>query len=331
MKKIILWISILTMILGTAGVASATLINGGFEDNGGSFDGWSAPPTGVVLDLFPPIQSLWDPLPFGPPPTMDSMKTPIVDSVNTNPIFTPTEGSKFAALKTGEATTPVANTDGSIPGEDKPGLPDGDKYSGKFTDDGSGPTLSQTVVTMQAGYTLSGYAAFFTQEPQYVRDTLGNILYSFNDSAYLRISGGTVNETIWGSSTDSIIADVDGKDNHELYFNASDGTYVLDPDLDPLPDPGIDPAWAFFPMIYVGGWSNWFYWDWTAPLAGDYTLTLGIINEDFYDGAIGSQFVERVDSVAFLDNVVLTPEPATVLLLASGLGGLAGLRRRFKK
>jgi len=301
MKKIILWISILTLILGTAGVASATLINGGFED--GDFTGWTqtaTPPTGAVLGSFPPG---WAPLPFGPPPTMDSVKT--------NPIFEPFEGYKFAALQTG-----------AIPN------PGGDPAW--ITDLGSEPTLSQTV-TMQAGYTLSGNAAFFTQEPKYVDSIF------FDDRAYLKIfdSGGTeVAESLrWESSTASIIADVDGKDNHELYFDVSafhfdiegnpiidDGTYVLDP-------VGFDPGDVAYPRAYVGGWSGWTYWEWTAPAAGDYTLTMGIINEDFYDG----ELIESVNSVAFLDNVVLTPEPATVLLLASGLGGLAGLRRKFKK
>lgn len=318
MKKIILWISILTMILGTAGVASATLINGGFEN--GDFTGWDdpdpPPPTGAVLGFFPPDPPDWAPLPF--PPTDADLGQPSTPEVGD--LFIPKEGAKFAALQTGEVTNP-GGTDPKM-----------------VTDDGSEPTLTQTV-NMQAGYTLSGYAAFFTQEPQYVRDAYGNILYSFNDSAYLKIfdSGGNPvpGPPLWESSTDSIIADVDGKDNHELYFDISeldltdpenpiivDGTY----DLDPV---GVDPDNASLFKAYVGGWSEWAYWEWTAPAFGYYTLTLGVINEDFYDNVTG--LIEPVHSVAFLDNVVLTPEPATVLLLASGLGGLAGLRRRFKK
>jgi len=73
---------------------------------------------------------------------------------------------------------------------------------------------------------------------------------------------------------------------------------------------GVDPT----------GYSAWVVWSWTAPQAGTYLLEFMVTNDTDAGGS----------SYAVFDAAPV-PLPPSVLLLAPGLVGLWGLRRKFSR
>ena len=71
------------------------------------------------------------------------------------------------------------------------------------------------------------------------------------------------------------------------------------------------------------GFSDWEYWHWTAPQSGMYSIRLNQYGDD------------QLYSWSLYDNIQVqparVPEPNTLLLLFSGLIGVASLRLKFKK
>jgi hypothetical protein len=67
------------------------------------------------------------------------------------------------------------------------------------------------------------------------------------------------------------------------------------------------------------GYTAWSLWTWIAPEDGAYTLEYAVINDIDYGG----------QSFALFDSAQAVPLPPSVLLLAPGLLGMLGLRRRI--
>lgn len=173
-------------------------------------------------------------------------------------------------------------------------LSTGDLPTGMVSNENAHPTVSQTL-NLNAQDIISGSASFFTLEPN-----SGGSGLELNDRAYVNIrhtdSADAI--TVWSA---------------EAQYTADEASRYK--------------TFADYTGTSVGGFiSGWENWSWTADTAGTYELTFGVINEELWDGSLLSQ----KDTWAFFDNVVHqpVPEPATMLLVGTGLIGIAGLRRR---
>jgi hypothetical protein len=84
--------------------------------------------------------------------------------------------------------------------------------------------------------------------------------------------------------------------------------------------------------LFVDGTS---YFNWTLPyndtlgVAFDQTVIVGVGST--VDFVVGPNGFDTYDSTALKAAISPVPEPATMLLFGSGLMGLAGLRRKFRK
>ena len=81
-----------------------------------------------------------------------------------------------------------------------------------------------------------------------------------------------------------------------------------------------------------GGAFDWTFWSWNATASGDYSLEFSFT--PFLAGIsphTGYAFFDAIEVIEAGNENAPVPEPATMLLLGTGLIGLAGFRKKFKK
>ena len=181
----------------------------------------------------------------------------------------------------------------------------------------NGSTLKSGVFGAQAGDNLTFYFNYVTSDGA-----------GFSDYAWARL----VN-----TSTSAITYLLTARTQPSGSIIPGTGLPAIDATLNPASVPIIPggPAWA--PLggssgsCYAGGcgYTGWVQSDYTIAAAGNYQLEFGVVNwnDSGYDSGLA------LSGAALNDTPIggEVPEPASALLIAGGIAGLLGARRRSRK
>jgi hypothetical protein len=181
-----------------------------------------------------------------------------------------------------------------------------------------GSSLATSVFTVTAGTDLNFYFDYVTS------DGAGYADYAW---AGLYTSTGTLASMLFTARTEPTGSIVPGLGLPAL-------TATLNPSSVPIHPGGPDwsPLGGNSGDCYSAGYTGWIDSDYTIAAAGSYYLKIGVTNwiDTLYDSGLAMDGV-TVGGAPINPNQGepnATPEPSSLLLLASGLAGLAGVIRR---